>query len=141
MTAPLALTAARIAMIDPLKAVVKSYIAGVAITKGQPVYIIAATGKIGLCTGAAANQAAQFRGIALNAGSAGQAIDVLEDGEVEGYTLTGAYDAIVYVDDVAGNLSETTGTVGVIVGRISPMSNGARTPVVRIFVSRGTTWS
>ena len=141
MTAPLALTAARIAAIDPLKATIKSYIAGVTVTKGQPVYIIAATGKIGLCTGAAANQAAQFRGIALNGGGAGQAIDVLEDGEVEGYTLTGDYDALLYVDDVAGNLSETTGTIGVVVGRIVPMSNAARTKVVRIFVKRTADWS
>ena len=141
MTAPMVLVAAQVGLVDPLKATVKSYIAGVTITKGQAVYIIAASGKLGLCTAAAANQAAQFRGIALNGGGAGQAIDVLEDGEVYGFTAAGSYDAYIYVDDAAGSLSETNGTVHVHIGRIAPLSNAALTKVLRIFTPRHTDWS
>ena len=134
-------TAVRVALVDPLKAVVKSYIAGVTITKGQSVYIIAATGKLGLCTGAAANQAAQFRGIALNGGGAGQAIDVVEDGEVSGFTLAGDYDTIIHQGDTAGALDTATGSVQVHVGRVAPMSDADRTKVLRVFVRREADWS
>jgi hypothetical protein len=141
MANEVAVTAAEVGLVDPLKAVVKSYIAGVVITKGQAVYIIAASGKLGLCTAAAANQAAQFRGIALNGGGIGQAIDVLEDGEVYGFTLAGNYDALISVHDTAGVLSITTGTVHVHIGRVAPMTNAALTKVLRIFTPREADWA
>jgi len=47
MTA-IVVTAAQIGLVNPLKAIVKSYLAGVAITPGEAVYIIAASGSVGL---------------------------------------------------------------------------------------------
>jgi len=141
MTNEVVVTAAQVGLVDPLKATVKSYIAGVTITKGEAVYIIAASGKLGLCTAAAANQAAQFRGVALTGGAAGQAIDVCEDGELYGFTLAGNYDTIIHAHDTAGVLSTATGSVQVHVGRVVPMANAALTKVLRIFTSRYADWA
>ena len=125
-------TAAQVGMVDPLKATVKSYVALEAITKGMAVCIDATTGKI---VPADENDAGhlQFRGIALNAGGIGQAIDVVEDGEGYGFTLAGAYDDIVYLSATAGVLA-TTGSV--ICGRVVPMSDAALTKVLRVFCLR-----
>jgi len=134
-------TAAQVGLVDPLKATVKSYITGVAVTKGQSVYVVAATGKLALCTGAAANQAAQFRGIALNSGGIGQAIDVCEDGELYGFTLAGNYDTLIYAHDTAGVLSTAVGTVTIPVGRVVPLTNNALTKVLRLFTIRKANWA
>ena len=125
-------TAARVGLVDPLKAIVKSYIALEAILKGQAVYIAAATGKVGLADENGAGTL-QFRGIALCGGGIGQAIDVVEDGEVYGFTLEGDYDAIIYLSATPGALA-TTGSV--VCGRIAPMSNAALTKVLRLFTLR-----
>jgi len=125
-------TAAQVAVIDPLKSIIKSYIAYETITAGAAVYIDPTTGKCGLAEDA--SSFLQFRGIALNGGGAGQAIDVLEDGEVYGFTLAGNYDALVYASgSVAGGL-DTAGSV--VCGRIVPMANAERTKVLRVFVLR-----
>lgn len=85
--AAISITAAEIGLVFPESAVVRTYIAAEALTKGQPVYYTAA-GKVGLCdTNDAGKQ--QFRGIALDAAAAGQAVDVVQEGEVYGFDLSG----------------------------------------------------
>ena len=60
--AAVAATAAQVGIIDPIKSLVKSYIANAAITKGQACYITTA-GKADLCD-ANGSGTLQFRGIA-----------------------------------------------------------------------------
>lgn len=133
-------TAAQIGMVDPQKSRVKTYIAAATITKGQPVYIVPSTGKVNLAD-ANGSGTKQFRGIALNGGGAGQAIDVLEDGEVYGFSLSGNYDSLVYVSDTVGTYDDSAGTVTVPVGRVAPSSDGSLTKVLRVFVKRDADWA
>ena len=88
MANEIVVTAAKVGIVDPLKSIVKSYIASVAIGAGEAVYIVAATGKVALAGAAASNALSQCRGIALQTVGAGQAVDVLEEGELYGFTLT-----------------------------------------------------
>jgi len=142
MANEIALTAAQIGMINPLKCKIKTYLAHEAITAGQAVYSVTASGKAGLATAAAANNLAQFRGIALQTVGAGQAVDVLEEGELYGFTITQDYDAVVYLHDTAGTLSTTNGTVHVRVGRISQLTDGSTlTKVLSIVTRRDVIWA
>lgn len=138
-------TAAKIAPVFPDKAVIRTYIAGVTITKGQPVYIIAASGLLGLADANAGAEQEQFRGIALNGGGAGQAIDVLQDGEVYGFTLSGNYNTPVYVANNVGEYEDVAagggGGVTVIVGRVVPLADKDATKVLRVFTNWSTAWS
>ena len=131
MTA-IALTAAQISVVDPIKAVIRNYIAGVALTRGVPVYVDGTTGKLGIADGNGSGTK-QVRGITLDAGGAGAGIRVLEYGDVFGYTISGLdYDAVVYLSDTAGSLDTAAGTVTVIVGRVAPMTDAALTKVLRV---------
>ncbi len=133
-------TAAQVGLVDPLKATVKSYVAAETITKGQAVYITTA-GKLGV---ADANDAGkqQFRGIALNGGGAGQAIDVVHDGEVYGFDISALnVGALVYLSDTAGALGTTNGTMTVAAGRVSIMADHSATKVLRVFTNWISNWS
>jgi len=134
MTA-IVVTAAKVGLVNPLKAIVKSYIAGVAITAGEAVYIIAASGKVGLADGNGAGKY-QCRGIALGPAAAGQAVDVVEKGEVYGFTLAGNYDTRVYVSDTEGALADSNGTKTMVVGRVSPMADKDLTKVLMVETDR-----
>jgi hypothetical protein len=140
--ANIAVVAAQVGLVDPEKAYVKSYIAGVTITKGQTVYITTA-GLLGLCD---ANDAGkqQFRGIALNGGGAGQAIDVLHDGEVYGFGVSGLnVGAFVYASNDVGVLEDGAGAMTVRAGRVSIMADGGgtQTKVLHIFTSWDADWA
>ncbi len=138
--AAVALTAARIAMVFPRDAEVYDFVAAATITKGQAVYINSA-GKIDLADANAAGKE-QFRGIALTGGGAGQAITVLKRGHVYGYTLTSAYDAVLYLSDTAGGLDTSAGTLSVICGRVIPLSDaGTYTKVLYINADWLRAWS
>ena len=132
--ADIALVAGEIGMVDPIKARTRQMIAAATITAGQVVYQDSA-GKADLADGSSAGTA-QVRGIALNGGGAGQAINVLWDGEVEGFTITSlAYDARVYLSDTAGALADAAGTVAVTVGRVVAKSDSPTlTKVLQIVV-------
>lgn len=136
MAGDVTVTAALVGLVDPEKATVKTYIAGSTITKGQAV----AVDTDGTCDPADASTGGgyliQFRGIALNGGGAGQAIDVCEDGELYGFTLTGLnVGAILYLSNTAGALYQGgTGDVSVICGRISALADKSATLVARIHV-------
>lgn len=121
-------TAAKVAAVFEKfgKAEIYSHVAGATITKGDAVYIAVTTGLVHPTDAnvGEGSQECQFRGIALTAGGAGQAIDVLMHGCVEGFTLSGNYDSLVYLSDNAGMLADAaSGTNSVIVGRVYPLSD------------------
>jgi hypothetical protein len=125
-----ALVAAKIAPVHPEKAEIFSAIAGVTITAGQAVYVIAASGKLGLADENASAEASHVFGIALNGGGAGQAINVLRRGTVFGFTLTALnYWTALSLSDTAGALLDTGATTN-IVGRVMPLSDADITKVL-----------
>ena len=139
MANEIALTAAQVGLIDPTKATVKSYLAGSTITKGQPV-AMDTDGSVDPADASAGGGYLyqQVVGIALNGGGAGQAIDVVSVGEIYGFTVSGMDSGdIVYVSDTVGRLSTVAGTVTVIVGRISPLTDKAITEVIRLDILFG----
>jgi predicted RecA/RadA family phage recombinase len=118
--ADIAVTAARVApvFVDHSDTIIYSRIAAAAITQGQTVYENTA-GKVDLCDANASGKE-QFRGVALETVGAGQAVDVIRRGLVEGFTLTAlAYDALVYQSDTAGAIADAaSGTKTIRVGRV-----------------------
>lgn len=109
---------------DDSATIIRSRIAAATILAGQAVYYNS-SGQADLC-GTNTAGAQQFRGIALEQAGAGQAVDILEQGEVEGFNLSGAgltYDALVFAQDTAGALGTAAGTKSVVAGRVVPMSN------------------
>lgn len=102
---------------------VYDHVAGATITKGQPVYLD--TNGVLQVADASLTGTAQVIGIALNGAGAGQAVSVLHHGCVYGYTLTGAYYALVYLSNTAGSLSTTVGAVTVYVGRVWPLADAS----------------
>ena len=136
----IALTAAHIGLCYPKSENIRSYVAAATITKGQAVYFTTA-GTVGV---ADANDSGkqQFRGIALNGGGAGQAIDVLHEGEVYGFTISGLNaDVLVYLSDTAGALADAAGTMTVAVGRVVCLSDKGATKVLRVSTSWFAQWA
>lgn len=128
----IALTAAKIAPVHPEQAEIFSAIAGVTITAGQVVYLIASSGKLGLADENASAEASHVFGIALNGGGAGQAINVLRKGACYGFTLTALdYWAACSLSDTAGALLDTGATTN-IVGRVMPLSDASISKVLYV---------
>lgn len=140
--AAISVTAAQIAEVDPIKATIRNYITGVALTKGQAVYIVPATGKLALADGNGSGTK-QFRGVALDAGGVGAAVRVLEAGDCYGFDLSGLnYDDPVYLSDTAGSLDTAAGTVTVYCGRVAPLTDASLTKVLRVAVRLdGADWA
>ena len=124
-------TAAQVGACFPDKAEIYTFKAAETITAGQAVYLTS-SGTVGLCdTNASGKQ--QFRGIALNGGGAGQAIDVLKEGHCYGFTLSGMdYDAIAYGSDTAGALADANGTMTVNAGRVVALPDADLTKVLYV---------
>ena len=139
--ADITVTAAQVALLDPQKSVIEKYIASVAITKGQAVYLTTA-GKAALADGNGSGTK-QFRGIALNTVGAGDAVDVLHEGVVAGFTVSGMNgDAIAYLSNTAGALSTTAGSTSVACGRVVVLTDGPTlTKALRIFTRWSADWS
>lgn len=129
--ADLTVTAAQVAACFPKQAEIYTFKAAETITAGQAVYLTS-SGTVGLCdTNAAGKQ--QFRGIALNGGGAGQAIDVLKEGHCYGFDLSGMdYDAIAYGSDTAGALGDGVGTLTVNAGRVAALPDASLTKVLYV---------
>lgn len=126
----IARTAAKVALCFPESAERFTGIAGVTIEAGQAVYIIIASGKLGLADEDASAEASHVWGIALNGGAAGQAIDVLRRGHVYGLTVSGlAYQLPVSLSNTAGALLDTGATTN-IVARVVPLSDADLTKVL-----------
>jgi hypothetical protein len=115
-------TAAKVAPAKPNdhSTVIASRIAAAAITVGQSLFTTTSNGKVDLeDTSSAGKQ--QFRGIALETVGAGQAVDVLERGLIEGYDLSGmSFDDFAYGQDTPGVIGTTAGTKTVRIGRVVP---------------------
>ena len=140
MANEIALVAAEIGVIDPLKSKIKTFIAGATITKGQAV-ALAADKFVDPADASADDLLAQgWVGTALNGGAVGQAIDVAEDAEMEGFTVSSltAGDWI-YLSDTAGAYSTVTGTIKVFCGKVVPMADG--TLVARIQAPYNRLWA
>jgi len=121
---------AKVSPVNPSSCDIKDYIAGVALTAGQPVYVDAA-GKAQIADANGSSPINRFRGIALNDAGIGQAVSVLRYGEVAGFTLTSqAYDAPIYVSDTAGSLADAAGSTSLLVGVVSVMSDKDLTKVL-----------
>jgi hypothetical protein len=121
--ATVSITAAKISAIYPKIARIRTGVANEAITKGQPLYIVAASGKLGVADGNATAKR-EFAGVALEAASSGQAFSYLEEGFVEGFTLTNVdYGDFVYLSDAQG-YADTPGTYRVVVGRCKGVPDG-----------------
>jgi hypothetical protein len=132
--------AAQIEPVFPEKAFIRSYICAETITKGQAVYILA-TDTVGVADANASGKQ-QFRGIALQGGGAGSAIDVLQGGEVFGFTIQALdSDVLVYLSDTAGGLDTAAGTMAVPVGRVKPMSDPDKTRVLYVSVNWTAQWA
>lgn len=134
-----AVTAAKVAMLDPMKCVTRSYVAAVAITRGQAVYINIA-GKVALADSDGSGTR-NFRGIALDTVGANQAVEVLHEGEIAGFTVASLNcDSLVYVGTTAGTLD--TGTGGAAAGRVVALTdNPNNTKVLRIFTRWSEDWA
>ena len=128
--ADLSLVTDQIATIYPQKAEIHSYIAAEAITAGQAVYTVAATGKVGVAEADAAGKQ-QARGIALQGVGAGQAVEVLRRGHLHGFTLTSQnYDDPIYLSDTAGALADAAGTLAVPIGLVVALPDKGLTKVL-----------
>ena len=129
--ADLTVTAAQVGPVDPMKAEIYSFIAASTVTAGQAVYQTT-SGTVAPADANAANLQ-QIRGIALNGGGAGQAIDVLKKGRVYGFTLTSqTYDDPIYLSDTVGALADSAGTLTVPCGLVVPMADKGLTKVLWI---------
>lgn len=133
-------TAAKVGLVDPIKAVTQTVIAAAAITKGQVCYIDS-NGKANLADANAAG-AIQARGIALNAAAAGGAVTLLKEGAVYGYTLSGvAYSGPVYLSNTAGALATSAGGTSVVCGIAVALTDKDLTKVLYADFRYGPDWS
>jgi hypothetical protein len=114
--ADLAVVAAEVGLVDPIKALTDNMIAAATITAGQIVYRDA-NGRADLADASAAGTAGA-RGVALESVAAGEALTICQRGELEGFTIAQAYDAPIFLSDTAGALADAAGTVSVAVGNV-----------------------
>lgn len=135
----ISVTAAKVGLVDPLNATVKSYIAGATITKGQ-VVALATDGTVDPADASTGGGYLfeQVVGVALVGGGAGQAIDVVRKGEVYGFTVSGMDSGdLVYLSNTAGAAADAAGDVTVILGRISPLADKSATEVILLDILVG----
>ena len=129
----IAVVAAKVGVVFPEEAEIFTGIAGVTITAGQAVYIIVASGILGLADEDADGRALGLRRASpLNGGGAGQAIDVLRKGHVYGFTVSGlAYALPVSLSNTAGALLDD-GTATGLVGRVEALADSDLTKVLYV---------
>jgi hypothetical protein len=130
--ADLTVVSGEVAQVFPMESLVRTYKAAVDLAAGKSVHVDA-NGKVNLADGNGVSPANRFRGVTLQTVKAGQDVDVIIDGEVAGYDLSGLpYDAPVYVSDNAGMLADAPGTTSLLAGRVHGMNDGAKTKVLRL---------
>ena len=124
----------------PEKAEIFDAIAAASITAGQALYFDSA-GKVNLAD-ANGSGTLQFRGIALNAAGAGQAVSVLKKGHCYGFTVSSvAYDAALFLSNTAGALGDAAGATSVNCGRVVAVPDSSLTKVVYIEADWLRTWA
>jgi len=130
--ADVTVTATRIAPVFPDEAEIFDMVAAAAITAGQAIYQDS-NGKAAVADANAGSSKEKFRGIALNAAGIGQAVSVLKKGHIYGFTLSGAYDSLVYLSDTAGALADAPSTTNSVpVGRVVALSDSSLTKILYI---------
>ena len=131
-------TAAKVAVVFPEQAEIYNVLLAEAVTKGQALYQTT-SGTYGL---ADANDSGkeQFRGIALEAANAGEAISMLKRGILAGYTL-GTYEDLVYLSNTAGALADAAGAMTVRVGRVMSLADPDKTEVLYVEANWLDNWS
>lgn len=127
--ADIIVTAAQVAAVFPEQSEIYNVKIAAAVTKGQALYQNA-SGTYGVADANSAGEQ-QFRGVALEAANAGEAISMLKQGILAGYTLA-TYDDQVYLSDTAGAFSTHPGTLSVRCGRVMSLSDPALTEVLYI---------
>ncbi len=132
-------TAAQVGLVKPREAKVVPYLAGATITAGQAVYRYTdGTAKLADANGSGT---LQFRGIALNGGGSGQAIDVCEQGLLYGFTLSGNADTIIYLSNTAGALDTAAGSTAVAAGRVVCLTDKSATKVLEVVAQPEADWA
>lgn len=123
---------------------IRSFLAGAAINGGQAVYIDA-SGLAQLTNAATSAATATLAGVALPgknsafAAGAGQPVEVLQEGELEGFTIAGlAFGTQVYLSAVTpGGLATTAGAhgqgpIGVVVPTTEKDTSGNLRKLIRL---------
>lgn len=125
--AVISVTAAKVAVVFPAQAECYNVLLAEAVTAGQALYQTA-SGTYGI---ADANDSGkeQIRGLALEAGGAGQAVSMLKRGMVAGFTLA-TYDDPVYLSDTAGALDTAEGTMKVFAGHVFGLADPDKSEVL-----------
>jgi hypothetical protein len=142
--ADLALTAARVAICFPhssLTEIVNGR-ASEALTTGQAVYLVAATGRFAIADAAEASGKAQFRGIALMGAGAGGAVSILIKGMVYGFTIAALnYDAQVFLSSTPGALADAAGFNNIKAARVVPLTDNDATKVLHVEADWLNNWT
>ena len=139
--ADVTVTAAQVGSVFPDKAEIVDFVAAEAITAGQAVYQVAASGRVGVADANAAGKQ-QFRGIALSSVGAGQGLSVLKKGHVYGFGLAGmSYDDPAFLSDTAGALADAAGTLSVNAGRVVALPDANATKVLYVDADWLRTWA
>src|SRR5512139_50485 len=137
--ADITVTAAKVALVRPLESDVVNVKLAEAATAGQALYQTT-SGTFGLADANGAGKQ-QFRGIALQAGAAGQVISMCRRGELYGFTLSGNYDTLLYLSDTAGALADAAGTMTVDCGRVVAETDKDLTKVAYICADWLRAWA
>lgn len=126
--AAITVTEAKVAPIFADSCMIRPYKVGTGgVVAGNVVYLDTTAGTVRKGS-AGASGTKQAQGVALATKAEGEAVDVLEDGWLEGPDVSGlAYGALVYLSDTAGGLATTAGTATVVLGKVDPLSD--RDPV------------
>lgn len=109
-------TANRIEVVESI--IQKTLVAAEAILAGAPVRIDTSA----KFTNANATTTTENRiyGIATRTVAAGEALTAVRQGVLDGFTISQAYDAVIYLSDTDGRLADAAGTVSTVVGRVVP---------------------
>lgn len=110
-------TAARVRVVESLEQMTLP--TAEAIIAGQAVRIDTTTGKFTLANGTSAGEA-RIYGVATQSQAAGLPVTAIRRGVLDGYNITQAYDAAIYLSDTDGMLADAAGTVSTVVGRVIP---------------------
>lgn len=130
--ADIVLNTTRMSLVTETKPHERFYKANANIEKGQPCYLMS-NGFIAPTSAAALGTLGTFVGIAMGPASANEAVSLLWDGSLSGFSIDAlAFGAKVYLSDTPGMLSDAPGTINKAVGAILPLSDLPRTRVLYI---------
>lgn len=125
-------TAAKVSVLAIGDPEIYTFLLGETGAQGNPTYLNATTGKLGIAD-ANGSGTDTFFGIILDAGGANQAVGLLKRGFVTGWDLSGLnYGAAVYVSNTVGELADAAGSTSLLVGHVVPMPDKPLTKVLYI---------